>query len=245
MPIVRTAHTSPREPRGSTASIAFERPRRHHDVEGDTLERYDAGRARLDRRARGGLHNLCERGFEPARVVAEHRGGFAVRTERDDRLAHVRGRLREDELFGGMPTVGDWVVVVDAGERYAIEAVLPRRTKVSRKTPWLKSDEHVLVANVDTIFIVTGLDGDFNVRRLERYLATAWDSGADPVIVLTKLDLNDDPAIAARGGGGRDGRPVHASATSPAKGSTARRVPRPGADDRPARIVGAWASRRS
>ena len=92
----------------------------------------------------------------------------------------MRGKLREDELFGGMPTVGDWVVVVDAGERYAIEAVLPRRTKVSRKTPWLKLDEHVLVANVDTIFIVEGLDGDFNVRRLERYLATAWDSGASP-----------------------------------------------------------------
>ena len=53
----------------------------------------------------------------------------------------------------------------------------------------------MLVANVDTIFIVTGLDGDFNVRRLERYLATAWDSGAAPVIVLTKLDVNDDPAI--------------------------------------------------
>ena len=149
-------------------------------------------------------------GFEPARVVAEHRGGFAVRTERDDRLAHVRGKLREDELFGGMPTVGDWVVVVDAGERYAIEAVLPRRTKVSRKTPWLKSDEHVLVANVDTIFIVTGLDGDFNVRRLERYLATAWDSGADPVIVLTKLDMNDDPAILIQAEAIAMGVPVHA-----------------------------------
>jgi ribosome biogenesis GTPase len=134
----------------------------------------------------------AERGFEPARVVAEHRGGFAVRGERGDRLAHVRGRLRDDELFGGMPTVGDWVAVVDAGERYAIEAVLPRRTKVSRKTPWLKSEEHVLVANVDTVFLLTGLDADFNVRRLERYLATAWNSGADPVIVLTKLDLCDD-----------------------------------------------------
>jgi ribosome biogenesis GTPase len=134
----------------------------------------------------------AERGFEPARVVAEHRGGFAVRGERGDRLAHTRGRLRDDELFGGMPTVGDWVAVVDAGERYAIEAVLPRRTKVSRKTPWLKSEEHVLVANVDTVFLVTGLDADFNVRRLERYLATAWNSGADPVIVLTKLDLCDD-----------------------------------------------------
>lgn len=152
----------------------------------------------------------AEHGFEPARVVAEHRGGYAVRTERDDRLAHARGRLRDHELFGGMPTVGDWVVVVDAGERYAIEALLPRRTKVSRKTPWLKAEEHVLVANVDTIFIVSGLDGDFNVRRLERYLATAWDSGADPVVVLTKLDLNDDPESMLAAEAVAMGVPVHA-----------------------------------
>ena len=152
----------------------------------------------------------AEQGFEPARVVAEHRGGYAVRTERDDRLAHARGRLRDSELFGGMPTVGDWVVVVDAGERYAIEAVLPRRTKVSRKTPWLKAEEHVLVANVDTIFIVSGLDGDFNVRRLERYLATAWDSGAEPVVVLTKLDLNDDPETMLAAEAVAMGVPVHA-----------------------------------
>lgn len=135
----------------------------------------------------------AERGFEPARVVAEHRGGFYVRSQRGDRLAHVRGRLREEELFGGMPAVGDWVAVCDAtGERFAIEAVLPRRTKVSRKTPWLKAEEHILVANVDTVLLVTGLDGDFNPRRLERYLVAAWDSGADPVVVLTKLDLCDD-----------------------------------------------------
>ena len=134
-----------------------------------------------------------ERGFEPARVVAEHRGGYYVRGERGDRLASVRGRLRDEELFGGMPAVGDWVAVCDApGGRAAIESVLPRRTKLSRKTPWLKAEEHVLVANVDTVFLVSGLDADFNVRRLERYLATAWDSGADPVVVLTKLDLCDD-----------------------------------------------------
>jgi ribosome biogenesis GTPase len=133
------------------------------------------------------------RGFEPARVVAEHRGGYYVRSQRGDRLAHARGRLREEELFGGMPAVGDWVAVVDAaGERFAIEAVLPRRTKVSRKTPWLKAEEHILVANVDTVLLVTGLDGDFNPRRLERYLIAAWDSGADPVVVLTKLDVCDD-----------------------------------------------------
>lgn len=135
----------------------------------------------------------AERGFVPARVVAEHRGGFYVRSPDGDRLAHARGRLRDDELWGGMPAVGDWVVVCDApGERYAIEAVLPRRTRVSRKTPWLKAEEHVLVANVDTVLIVTGLDGDYNSRRLERYLVAAWDSGADPVVVLTKLDACTD-----------------------------------------------------
>jgi ribosome biogenesis GTPase len=152
----------------------------------------------------------AERGFEPARVVAEHRGGFAVRSAHGDRLAHARGKLREHELFGGMPTVGDWVAVVDAGERFAIETVLPRRTKVSRKTPWLKSEEHVLVANVDTVFLVNGLDDDFNPRRLERYLATAWDSGANPVVVLTKLDLIDDPARVWEAEAVAMGVPVHA-----------------------------------
>jgi ribosome biogenesis GTPase len=134
-----------------------------------------------------------ERGFEPARVVAEHRGGYYVRGQRGDRLAHARGRLRDDEIWGGMPAVGDWVAVCDApGDRAAIEALLPRRTKVSRKTPWLKAEEHILVANVDTVLLVAGLDQDFNPRRLERYLVAAWDSGADPVVVLTKLDLCDD-----------------------------------------------------
>jgi ribosome biogenesis GTPase / thiamine phosphate phosphatase len=136
----------------------------------------------------------AERGFEPARVVAEHRGGYLVRGQRDERLAHARGRLRDLELWGSMPAVGDWVAVCDApGETAAIEAVLPRKSKVSRKTPWLKAEEHVLVSNVDTVLIVSGLDGDFNPRRLERYLTAAWDSGADPVLVLTKLDVCDDP----------------------------------------------------
>ena len=137
----------------------------------------------------------AERGFEPARVVAEHRGGFLVRGERDERLAHVRGKLRDREPWGSMPAVGDWVAVCDApGETAAIEAVLPRKSKVSRKTPWLKAEEHVLVANVDTVLIVSGLDDDFNPRRLERYLTAAWDSGADPVLVLTKLDVCDERA---------------------------------------------------
>ena len=152
-----------------------------------------------------------ERGFRPARVVAEHRGGYYVRSELGDRLAHARGRLRDDEIWGGMPAVGDWVVVCDApGERDAIEALLPRRTKVSRKTPWLKAEEHILVANVDTVLLVTGLDADFNARRLERYLTAAWDSGADPVIVLTKLDVLDDDGKLVEAEAVAVGVPVHA-----------------------------------
>jgi ribosome biogenesis GTPase len=136
-----------------------------------------------------------ERGFEPARVVAEHRGGYLVRGVRDERLAHPRGKLRDLD-HSLMPAVGDWVAVCDApGDRASIEAVLPRQTKVSRKTPWLKSEEHVLAANVDTVFLIAGLDRDFNPRRLERYLIAAWDSGADPVVVLTKLDVCDDPTL--------------------------------------------------
>jgi len=152
-----------------------------------------------------------ERGFRAARVVAEHRGGYYVRSELGDRLAHARGRLRDDEIWGGMPAVGDWVVVCDApGERDAIEALLPRRTKVSRKTPWLKAEEHILVANVDTVLLVTGLDADFNARRLERYLTAAWDSGADPVIVLTKLDVLDDDGKLVEAEAVAVGVPVHA-----------------------------------
>jgi ribosome biogenesis GTPase / thiamine phosphate phosphatase len=151
-----------------------------------------------------------KRGFIPARVVAEHRGGYYVRSELGDRLAQARGRLRDDELWGGMPAVGDWVVVCDApGDGFAIEALLPRRTKVSRKTPWLKAEEHILVANVDTVVLVTGLDQDFNPRRLERYLTAAWDSGADPVIVLTKLDVCDDPGKVAEAESVAVGVPVH------------------------------------
>ena len=152
-----------------------------------------------------------ERGFRPARVVAEHRGGYYVRSELGDRLAHARGRLRDEEIWGGMPAVGDWVVVCDApGEQFAIEALLPRRTKVSRKTPWLKAEEHILVANVDTVVLVTGLDADFNARRLERYLTAAWDSGADPLIVLTKLDVLDDPGKLVEAEAVAVGVPVHA-----------------------------------
>lgn len=159
------------------------------------------------------------RGLEPARVVAEHRGGYLVRGEHDERLARARGRLRDHEIRGGMPAVGDWVAVCDAPQGLtAIEAVLPRRTKVSRKTPWLKAEEHVLVANVDTVFIAAGLDGDFNPRRLERYLVAVWDSGADPVVLLTKADVCEDPGLVFEAEAVAAGAPVLVASTVTGEG---------------------------
>jgi ribosome biogenesis GTPase / thiamine phosphate phosphatase len=130
-------------------------------------------------------------GVEPARVVAEHRGGFAVRSTGGEALARARGRLhdRATVLSGAKPAVGDWVALRPPG---TIEAVLPRRTAFVRRAAGTETDEQVLVANVDTVFVVSALDADFSARRLERYLATAWDSGASPVVVLTKLDLCRD-----------------------------------------------------
>jgi len=131
-------------------------------------------------------------GHVPGRVVAEHRAGFLVRAGQADVLARARGRLYDAAAVGGLlPAVGDWVALKET----TIEAVLPRRTSISRKVALRDSDEQVLAANVDVVFIVMGLDGDFNVRRLERYLTTAWNSGASPVVVLTKLDLGGDDEL--------------------------------------------------
>ena len=125
-------------------------------------------------------------GLEPGRVTVQHRGAWEVATEGDDLLVEITGRLRHAAEPGELPVVGDWVGL-RAGQ---IDIVLPRQSKFSRKTPFTEVAEQVLVANVDVAFLVMGLDErDFNLRRLERYLATAWEGGASPVIVLNKADL--------------------------------------------------------
>jgi ribosome biogenesis GTPase / thiamine phosphate phosphatase len=105
--------------------------------------------------------------------------------------AEAAGKLREAADQGGdWPAVGDWVAVEgDARNGLLIREVLPRRTRIARKMAGKKIAEQVLAVNVDTIFVVMALDGDFNARRLERYLAQIWDCGAKPVIVLNKSDL--------------------------------------------------------
>ncbi|MDP9284278.1 MAG: ribosome small subunit-dependent GTPase A [Actinomycetota bacterium] len=126
-------------------------------------------------------------GLVPARVAIQHRGAYDLLAEQGELRASAANRLaRTDEL----PAVGDWVGVDPETE--LIEAVLPRRTTISRKEVWQATREQVLAANVDVAFLVQALPLDFNVRRLERYLAMAWESGAQPVVLLTKTDLVDD-----------------------------------------------------
>jgi ribosome biogenesis GTPase len=126
-------------------------------------------------------------GFVPARVAVEHRSDYVLYAEEGELRSTVAGRLRHD---GELPAVGDWVALRPPA---SIAAVLPRRTVFSRKEPWAAAREQVLAANADTVFVTTALtERDFKLRRLERYLATAWESGAEPVLVLTKSDLCDD-----------------------------------------------------
>jgi len=132
-----------------------------------------------------------ERGCSPARVCCCHREEFVVQTSDGEADAQVTGRLRftadgpED-----WPVVGDWVALVPGFP--LIDAVVPRRTKLSRKSAGPTSEQQVLCANVDIVLLVTSLERDFNPRRLERYLVMAREGGAEPVIVLNKADLAHD-----------------------------------------------------
>ncbi len=132
-------------------------------------------------------------GLVPARVAVQHRGVLIVLSELGELRAVTAGRLSHDAASGDLPAVGDWVAIAPRPEEggATIQAVLPRRTKFSRKVAWAASEEQVVAANVDVVFLLTSLNEDFNLRRMERYLTLAWESGAQPVIVLTKTDLSD------------------------------------------------------
>jgi ribosome biogenesis GTPase len=131
-------------------------------------------------------------GLTPARVAAQHRGAYAVFSELGELRAETAGRLAHTAAGAGdLPAVGDWVAVAARPHEHAatIHHVLARRTKFSRKVALNATEEQVLASNVDAVFLVMSLNEDFNLRRLERYVATAWESGARPVILLTKTDL--------------------------------------------------------
>ena len=136
-----------------------------------------------------------KQGWRPARVVRTSSNLCTVHTGDGERLAETSGSLKHKTLTQHeLPAIGDWVGVQERdGKRAIIHHVLPRRSHFSRKEV-TRTEEQVLAANVDVAFLVSALDGgrNFNVRRMERYLSLAWDSRAEPVIVLNKIDLSED-----------------------------------------------------
>lgn len=156
---------------------------------------WDAGRQKE-------LDDLGEPRLVQGRVVVQHRGAYDVLTRDGECRCEVVPRMvRGAATRADFPAVGDWVALAPQREGHGtIERLLPRRTRFSRLAAHDAAsdvtEEQIVAANVDVVFVVTSLNEDFNPRRIERYLTLSWQSGARPVILLTKSDLVDDPAAA-------------------------------------------------
>jgi ribosome biogenesis GTPase len=177
----------------------------------------------------GAFEPHAREGLAPARVTAQHRGAYVLAAAEGELTGEPSGRLRHAVVEqADLPAVGDWVAIRPAGKaRAVIEAILPRRSAFVRR---VASDGHrvtaaqVVAANVDVVLIVTALDRDLNLRRLERYLATAWESGAEPALVLSKADLCPDvDSVVAEVESIALGVPVHAVSSLEANGIDALR----------------------
>jgi ribosome biogenesis GTPase len=167
-------------------------------------------------------------GFEPARVLVQQRGHYEIVTDGGERLATLAGKFAHDAADGGYPVAGDWVAVSapPGSGTTLVHAVLPRSTTFVRREAGPGAPRgQVVAANVDVALLVVSLNADLSLRRIERYLASAWESGAQPVIVLTKADMCADvdarkaevESIAA-------GVPVHAISSKTGEGIEALRT---------------------
>ena len=134
------------------------------------------------------------RGLAPARITRQDRDRYEVATGEGLGGAVVSGRFRHEAASpAAFPAVGDWVAIAP-GEPAVIHAVMPRTSTFSRRAPGERLEEQIVAANVGIAFLVCGLDEDFNLRRLERYVTAAYESGATPVVVLNKADTCPDVA---------------------------------------------------
>ncbi len=133
--------------------------------------------------------------LEPARVLSQEKGFYRIITDKGEKLVEVSGKFRfQAALSSEYPAVGDFVLVNwnESGNSAVIESLLPRKSAFIRKATGEPQREQVVAANIDIVFLCMALNNDFNLRRLKRYISIAWDSGAMPVVVLTKSDLCDD-----------------------------------------------------
>jgi len=152
-------------------------------------------------------------GLIAGRVIVQQRGLYGLATLAGEARAEISGKLARDAVAGGYPAVGDWVAASTggAGGLAIIHHVLPRRTAFTRKAPGSLGGVQVVAANVDVAFLTAPLSGEINPRLLERYLASAWQSGAAPVVLLTKADLRAELGeVVERIGVLAAGAPVHA-----------------------------------
>lgn len=150
-------------------------------------------------------------GLKPGRVIIHQRGPYRIVTDEGEMPAEMSGRFVRDAEMGGFPAAGDWVAVsIRLPERAAtIHHVLPRRTAFIRKAAGRGRVAQVVAANVDIAFLTLSLNDDLNIRRLERYLAAAHESGAKPEIVLTKADLSPEAEAIRADVAASAGVPVH------------------------------------
>lgn len=155
----------------------------------------------------------------PARIAAEHRGGFEVWSQISVGLARLSGKLHHENASAA---VGDWVGLRQApgpDDLAIIEHIFDRRTAFTRGAAGRQARPQVIAANVDQVFVVCGLDTDFNVHRIERYLARIWSSGATPAVILNKSDLCEDlPGALAEVESHAPGVPLHVTRATTADG---------------------------
>lgn len=137
-------------------------------------------------------------GFSIARIIAEHKGRYAILLDDKELSAEITGKMMfAAETRKDYPAVGDWVAVQLYGDNSPaiVHHILPRKTVLSRKSSGREIEEQIIATNMDIVFIIQGLDNNFNLRRLERFLVIATQSGAEPVILLSKTDLLSEDEV--------------------------------------------------
>lgn len=156
----------------------------------------------------------------PGRVAVEHRGSYVTYTAAGELWAEITGRLRHTaQDRSDLPAVGDWVAVAPRPDGASIHGVLPRRSAFTRKVAGFETQGQVLAANIDVVWILGSLTRELSARRLERYLTVGWESGAQPVVVLTKADLGEaEPERVAEVEAVAFGCPVHVTSAVTGEG---------------------------
>lgn len=138
---------------------------------------------------------LQDNQLTPARILSQEKGFYRIISDKGKKLAEVSGKFQfQTTVSSDYPAIGDFVLVNwnESGNSAIIESLLPRKSAFIRKAAGGSQQEQVVAANIDIVFLCMALNNDFNLRRMERYISIAWDSGAMPVVVLTKSDLCDD-----------------------------------------------------